>query len=304
MSGGLYLSGRTVIASPCPMLRLPPAPAGSIPDAVISFGPLPLPEARCIGEKPHFRAFEDQSCQLRSPGGAGFYLSQGTHIRVDIPPAANRGEALEWLEGPALTLLHHQRGDLPLHAAAVLVNGLALGFAGDSGAGKSTTVRALVQRGHEFLRDDRLIFHSDDRHVSPGPARLLLKQDAAFWFGDADAGRENLRTANDKIIVMPPRAEVLPLPLAAIILLPVEEAAVWQVEQVAPARALPLLHRQVSRVRLAGLMGRSQHLFRQLSSLARDVPVFRIRGVRQLNSLPGLAECLEELVSRLKRGGA
>ena len=49
------------------------------------------------------------------------------------------------------------RGHFVLHAAAVIVDGSAIVVAGDSGAGKTTTSRALVRAGAAPLAEDKVI---------------------------------------------------------------------------------------------------------------------------------------------------
>jgi hypothetical protein len=53
------------------------------------------------------------------------------------------------------------RGIDVLHAAAVLVDGKLLAFAGESGAGKTTTARAFVSVGAPLVSEDLLVFAPD-----------------------------------------------------------------------------------------------------------------------------------------------
>lgn len=58
---------------------------------------------------------------------------------------------------PAIAEVLRASGYLPLHASSVVANGRAYVFAGKSGSGKSTIAAALLDRGCEFLADDRVL---------------------------------------------------------------------------------------------------------------------------------------------------
>ena len=55
-----------------------------------------------------------------------------------------------------------------LHASAVLTRGRLLAFSGRSGAGKTTTARALVERGATLVSEDKLLV-SAGRIAAPSP---------------------------------------------------------------------------------------------------------------------------------------
>ncbi len=91
-----------------------------------------------------------------------------------------------FLLGSALGILAHQRGLVPLHANAVVVNGGAYAFCGPSGAGKSTLAGHFQRSGYELLCDDVCPVASDanGRPVAwPGVPRLKLWSDAAQALG-------------------------------------------------------------------------------------------------------------------------
>lgn len=76
-----------------------------------------------------------------------------------------------WL-GMALRLAGH----LVLHGNAVCVNGGALAWLGDKGAGKSTLTAAFVAAGYPLLTDDQIVIwaQADKVWIAPGIMRLHL----------------------------------------------------------------------------------------------------------------------------------
>jgi hypothetical protein len=83
-----------------------------------------------------------------------FHIKSGREIIVDPLPEADPSVLRVMLQGRLMAYLLRQRGWLPVHASAVAIGGQAVLFAGESGAGKSTTAAALYARGHKVLTDD------------------------------------------------------------------------------------------------------------------------------------------------------
>jgi hypothetical protein len=128
---------------------------------------------------------------LAWPGVGAFAVRGGAEVLVDAAPGADGGALETCLLGPVLATLLHQRGHLVLHASAVAIGGAAVGFAGESGAGKSTTAAALHARGHPLVTDDLLVLlPGGDGEVlaAPGLPRLRLRGDAAALVGPGPRG--------------------------------------------------------------------------------------------------------------------
>lgn len=113
----------------------------------------------------------------------GKFLVTGNRL-IEVEPASGVDERLLAfpLLGPVLAMTLHARGAFVLHASAVAVDGHAVAFLGDKGAGKSTTAAAMIAAGHELLSDDILALtrtRSGQWSVEAGFPQLKLSTDTA-----------------------------------------------------------------------------------------------------------------------------
>jgi hypothetical protein len=142
----------------------------------------------------------DVETALAIPGIGTFLVRQGNEILVD--PDLDAGDALLQLAllGPVLAALLQQRGTLVLHASAVEIDGVAVGFLGHRGAGKSTMAAALLGRGYSLLTDDILAVSLQDGtpHVRSGLPHLKLWPDAVAALGGDPVLLPPVREGHDK----------------------------------------------------------------------------------------------------------
>lgn len=111
---------------------------------------LPLPDAS--GDGWCYRSAADALLCVAEVGC--FQVRDGGEILVAAEAQTPPEVARLFLLGAAMGVLLHQRGLLVLHASAVAIDGRALVFVGDSGAGKSTIAAALQARGYPVVADD------------------------------------------------------------------------------------------------------------------------------------------------------
>lgn len=98
--------------------------------------------------------FVDAECFLLFPQVGAFRVLPPDVIEVEPLPGLEPGLIAFPLLGPVIALLLQARGAFLLHGSALAVNGRAVGFLGDKGAGKSTTAGAFLRAGHHLLTDD------------------------------------------------------------------------------------------------------------------------------------------------------
>ncbi len=111
-------------------------------------------------------------------GGLGWYVIDPRARRILVPQTAEVILREERLWGIPLALCVLQRGDLPLHAAAVEVGGSAVILAAPGRYGKSTLAAAFVRAGHRVLSEDMTCVRTaPEPAVIPGPAMLRVRRD-------------------------------------------------------------------------------------------------------------------------------
>jgi|GEM_PF-108443 len=97
------------------------------------------------------------------PETAIYCIEDGARITVAPLAGADADKVRVYLLGTCMGALLMLRHTLPLHGSAVVIDGRAYAFLGDSGVGKSTLAAALVHRGYPFISDDVIAAQSDHR---------------------------------------------------------------------------------------------------------------------------------------------
>ncbi|MEO7540587.1 MAG: hypothetical protein ABIS66_01385 [Sphingomicrobium sp.] len=158
---------------------------------------------------------------LRGEGDHYFHYRIGDGITIDRGADADLSEETLWLNGSVYAAIASLNGLLPLHASAVALDGQVFAFAGPAGAGKSTLVAALGDRGLPMFCDDTLILDlSDPERIIclPGHKRMKLRQDALEMTGATQ--QEKVSQTVDKFYASPTAGDVnIALPLARLIFL-------------------------------------------------------------------------------------
>lgn len=169
-------------------ISLPELPAGSGPiDVTIRLGKVDsLPDA--LDERgAGFWVADGQACHYRKEAGA-FLANRGTELLVDPNPTAAPEVVRLSILGPGLGLILQQRGIFALHASAVVMDGAAVVFLGQNGAGKSTMAALMHARGHRLLADDvtPIDIAEDGIRVVPSFPQIKLWPDSANVVGSAE----------------------------------------------------------------------------------------------------------------------
>lgn len=172
---------------------------------------------------------------LHTAAGIGFLYRRGAGIAVETPTGTDPRDVALWLAGSVHAAVAALNGFYPLHASAIAHEGRVHAFTGAAGAGKSTLVAALGQRGFVQFADDTLLLdlsgpNSDGSGPPlclPGHKRLKLWPEALALAGVE--GRGEVADDYPKQFVDPPieigtGACTEPLPLGELIFLEAGDA--------------------------------------------------------------------------------
>lgn len=200
--------------------ELPAWPEDDHPvDVVIRFGAVPPTLPDPVHEGPVLQIGRDGICRFALPSVGAFLLRAGEEVVVDPGEGVAEADLRLFLLGSLFGLLCHQRGLLPLHASAVLIDGQAVAFAGPSGIGKSTLAAAFAARGYTVVADDVVVVDGSTGRpmVRPAIPRLRLWREAVQIIGRTTEGLERARARLDKFSI--PVADGFPqqaVPLGAV----------------------------------------------------------------------------------------
>ena len=160
---------------------------------------------------------------LSWPGLFDFVVSPDGRRVLGRPLARSSVEAFQaYLLSQVLSFSLLKRGIEPIHATVVVVEGHAVGFLGDSGAGKSSLAAAFLQSGHRLLTDDLLVLRSEGEDVlaHPGLSRVkLFPEVASLLLGEATGTPMNDRTSKLIVPLQPDRFQRNRVPIGALYVL-------------------------------------------------------------------------------------
>ena len=195
----------------------------------VHYGPVP----RSLGGhdvEPGFRILAEGQFLLRCDSGYGYHYTPGSGITVEVPDGADPDEETLWLNGSVYAAVACLHGLYPMHASAVAHDGQVYAFTGPPGAGKSTIISGLGQRGWPMFCDDTLLLDLSDPALVmalPGHKRLKLTDHALALTGTS--AQQPVGADTGKRYAAPPAGDVRePLPLAQLVFLEEGPLAQWQ----------------------------------------------------------------------------
>lgn len=225
---------------------------------------------------------------------AGWFCVDPRAPRLIVPPDGDPVRREERIWGLPILLCFLERGDVPLHAACVELDGRALLLAAPGRFGKTTLAAAFAAGGHRVLSEDLVCLRPGPAPaVVPGPAMLRVRRDVADAFGvpgAAELGRDDERA---HLSLETARGTCDPVPLAGIALLH-EGDSDPRLERVTGAdvvRDLWALSFNLSRD------DDRERCFRAVAELASTTTTWNLVRRLQLEDLRPTVECLIEALS-------
>lgn len=197
--------------------------------------------------------------------GVGRYLMEaGSRITVEAEPGGDRQMLIALLIATALPAALWMRGDMAIHACAVVPAGAggAIAVTAPSGGGKSTLLQCWAEAGAAVVADDVVRLSEADGIVSasglPGGCFLPLP------------GSDDRR-----FLDFPPGQSIASAPLEALIQIDFADGAP-RLERLDPLAALQLLIAARHRPKVPTLLGKNGALLATCGLLASKVAMYRL----------------------------
>lgn len=222
--------------------------------------------------------------------GTGWFEVDAGAGHVSVPASDDPVRREERLWGMPALLAFAARGDVPLHAAALEIDGEAVLLAAPGTFGKTTLAAAFAGAGHRLLAEDLTCLRgSDPPAVVPGPAMLRLRRDVADALHPPGAIVVGEDAERVHIAVAPAeRGDCTPVPLRAIVLLDPSEqdAALHTADDAGAIRDLLALS---FRLPTTAALERS---FSELARIVRSTRVWRLSLPHRLDELERAVETI------------
>ncbi|MGB3541476.1 hypothetical protein [Rubrivirga sp.] len=260
------------------------------PDVVVRTGPV---------EAGHDGA---QHVGARADGVLSATIRDGRDLLVEVSPAADPKYASAVITGELFSVVLRQRGLLVLHGSAVARDGVAIGFVGDSGWGKSTLAATLIKRGWRLLTDDLLVVDhlGTDRTPTAIPTHpmMRLSREAAERLDEGE-GRGQAHAQTPKLRVDHQAAfSKAPAELSRIWVLDPRLADDHESVDLSPLQAVHELVRHTRGKRLLVSDPFKASLLNQCADLVKRTPVQALRRRFGLEHVPSLCDFVESNIAR------
>lgn len=224
----------------------------------------------------------DALVYLRNTGV--FIVQEGRKIILVATQSAQQEQICQALLGVVLAILFYQRGLYILHASAAAIGETAIAFLGDSGAGKSSALAAMVAQEFTAVTDDltAIQISSGNALICTGVPRMKLSAAVANQLKFAET---NDSSKEESLFCFSPGGSAEAFPLQQLYIL--DYGPDWSIELIPQPRAI------IELLRFSGLKSvlpiRDRHHFMQATQLATSIRVYRLQrpqGLDQLSQLP------------------
>jgi hypothetical protein len=233
---------------------------------------------------------------LRLRGVGNFLIREGREIIYACDSTCDSRKLALYLMGTCFAILMYQRGNLVLHASAIVSDGRAMLFCGPSGAGKSTLSALLCQRGYALLNDDICILRpagNDTYEIYPDGRMLKLwteSMDKLQWRQKPEmAIHDNIQ----KYFCAPPLAEAENRPVEAIYILH-DAMPPASIRRIPPLEGMLALKRNAYRPWLLAAMEKERNFFSASAALQQSAGVYLLSRPKDFSATDSLLDMLEE----------
>ena len=243
-------------------------------------------------------SYTNESMWFHIKDVATYWIFNGNRVIIELAEGADALMAKQYLLGSCLGMAMLQRDRVAIHGGTIVFNGQGIIFTGERGAGKSTITSALRGKGYPFVADDVSAVEVGNCHyVHPGFPQQKLCEDAAIALGyELEAYNTLLVDGKTKYLI--PTKNVFvdeKVPLKAIVELCADSTITGiEVTQLKGKDRLQVIYNNIYRIEMKRLAGMNPEYFKKCLTLAKDLPVYRIRRQKDVMTVEQQIQWLEE----------
>lgn len=285
------------VASDLPLPELGPAREGGKDDAadiVIREGEVAPHGTYDPSDLRHYIDGHPDFLWLNIPNILRMEIRGGNSIIYHRHPDIEDDEVRLFLLGSGLGAILMQRGFAVIHGNAVVPQGQtgAIICIGDSGAGKSTTAVAMMQRGLNILADDVCPL-GEDGLVLSGMARAKLWEATAHQLGIDTSKLSRIRSVDAKYNLPLGDAHCTrPQPVRGFYWLVPDDVDHVSIEPVLGTERFAVLRNNVYRPEYLNPLGLEIEAMRRLVKIAAGAPLFRVLRPKSGFDIDGLLDAI------------
>jgi hypothetical protein len=230
-----------------------------------------------------------------------YYVKDGNQITIDLKPDADDKSVRLFLLTNAMAAILQQRNKVALHAGAVVTEKGLIIISGDSGAGKSTTISALQQKGYKVFADDVVVLEEDAHGAVIAYASyptIKLWEDSLDKLGVGELSEEaKLREHVSKYRVHFHEDFIRePLPVTRVFVLKKNETlSAPSIKPLTGVQSFVDLYAQLYRTSQINSAEKRNLLFNSISNLAGKIPVHLIERPIEGNSIENVLALIENV---------
>lgn len=236
----------------------------------------------------------------------GYLIADDHTVLVEIHPGISDHLVSQAFLGLVMSIVLERRHLLCLHASAVNVNGRAVVFLGDKGAGKSTTSGAMLTRGYQPITDDlvaveHILSDGMPPTVRPGFSCMKLWPDTIAALDlNAHQGDRLIHPQTTKVQKrLPIPISESPVTFGAAFVLRRDNAVVHtHATKLPPHEALQMILRYTFMARYGESRLGRDHMkdhMRRCAGLVAQIPVYTLNIPDDLTQLDALAREIAEI---------
>jgi hypothetical protein len=219
-----------------------------------------------------------------------YYVKDGNQITIDLKPNADDKSVRLFLLTNAMAAILQQRNKVALHAGAVVTDKGLIIISGDSGAGKSTTISALQQKGLKVFADDVVVLEENPKaEVIAYASYPTIK----LWEDSSEEAKLREHVSKYRVHFHEDFIRE-PLPVTRVFVLKKNETlSAPSVKPLTGVQSFVDLYAQLYRTSQINSPEKRNLLFNSISNLAGKIPVHVIERPTEGNSIEEVLALIE-----------